>query len=1022
MALPTPTPELVTADAPQNRVGGDAFSRTPEVGIGQGLSNLGAGAEDVATTLAKQAGAEDAKAVTLDANGVPSVATAGTSFILGRAGAAYQNAREVGADANIKNAVTRQYIQMHQDYLGDPDGFLKASNDYATSLRSSMPGPIGEAAYQTATSLGTQHWHNLVDAKATSDVQTDQQAITTRIGDLKDNLAVLARNGGTDQQQFKDGAKQLNAEYDKLAANQLFGFSQEKIDSEKAKAESYFQGEAVVGNVDRIFYRKGPDGGRAAAHEVLMHDIMNNPNLNMGDNERSHLVAVGMARLQYLSGEQEAWVHANSATLTATETALAQGKKIDDATLDMMQQQFEDHGFTEGVRRIEAARQTSAALYPLDGLAPGQVRATVGAGVIAPVLAGSMASEAGALNYFKTQGWTPEQAAGIVGNLVHESGGRLNPNAVNPGDGSDGSDSIGIGQWNGQRAKDLKAFAASQGKQWNDLGVQLAFVHHELTQGSEQAAGAAIKGATTVRDATAATAINYERPRGSGTGIPENVLGWQNRLDQATRLSGGGASTAAVSVNSIPFTADQVKANPFLMSAWVKAIAQRSDNQLSMGRTLGAGLERQVSAFNVPNATEYANFMQLAQQHPDELGEMAKQINIKLMANAKADEVTSAQGGGPSVWQATKDEATRQAQGGSIYQSDLATATGKAIDHRAKELEDNPWQEAARRGYTSGMPIPLNPANPVSLPTAMAQRGAAAASITSRTQVPQSMLSPDEVSQAKAIMTGGPLDQRMALLGGIANAHASEPVMKATLGKLAADSDTLPLAVAGSLTKDNPDAARAVVQGQALLQQEPKLAPEKKDIARSMSESLPFPDFPNADVRNGFEGAIKAYYAKLSADANDTTGSLNQDRWDTAVKAVTGGVSKFRGSKVIAPWYGASDAEFDGAVRSLTDGDFANARTPNGEQFPASALKPSFSAAFTWNNWRLQSQGDGKYTVFSGPDDPTKRVPLVDANTKQPFVLDLSTKRGQAAAAPIVRNSGRDILGPAYSPDTVLGR
>lgn len=106
-------------------------------------------------------------------------------------------------------------------------------------------------------------------------------------------------------------------------------------------------------------------------------------------------------------------------------------------------------------------------------------------------------------------GWSQAQAAGIVGNLGGESG--LNPNAVNPGDGSDGSDSIGMAQWNAERARALKAFAASQGKQWNDFLTQIDFINHELT-GTEGTAGAALRLAGTPEQASETFMRKYERP------------------------------------------------------------------------------------------------------------------------------------------------------------------------------------------------------------------------------------------------------------------------------------------------------------------------------------------------------------------------------------------------------------------------------------------------------------------------------------------------------------------------------
>jgi hypothetical protein len=116
-----------------------------------------------------------------------------------------------------------------------------------------------------------------------------------------------------------------------------------------------------------------------------------------------------------------------------------------------------------------------------------------------------------AFNFLTSQGLAPHQAAGIVGSLQGESGQGLNPNAVNPGDGRDGSDSIGIGQWNGDRADALRAYAASKGTPWNDLNTQLGFLHSEL-QGPEKAAYQGLLTAKTPEDAGTAM-LAYERPK-----------------------------------------------------------------------------------------------------------------------------------------------------------------------------------------------------------------------------------------------------------------------------------------------------------------------------------------------------------------------------------------------------------------------------------------------------------------------------------------------------------------------------
>src|SRR5581483_10908211 len=75
---------------------------------------------------------------------------------------------------------------------------------------------------------------------------------------------------------------------------------------------------------------------------------------------------------------------------------------------------------------------------------------------------------AAAHQFFVGKGYTPEQAAGIVGNLVHESG--MNPSAV-----GDAGTSGGLAQFHNERLTALKAYAASAGKPATDFQTQLEF-------------------------------------------------------------------------------------------------------------------------------------------------------------------------------------------------------------------------------------------------------------------------------------------------------------------------------------------------------------------------------------------------------------------------------------------------------------------------------------------------------------------------------------------------------------------
>ncbi|RWL14889.1 MAG: hypothetical protein EOR57_31580 [Mesorhizobium sp.] len=139
-----------------------------------------------------------------------------------------------------------------------------------------------------------------------------------------------------------------------------------------------------------------------------------------------------------------------------------------------------------------------------------------------------------AMGFFQSRGWSKAQAAGIVGNLLAES--KLNTGARNPGDGRDGSDSIGVGQWNSDRAARLKSFAAQNHVDWRDFGIQLAFVDHEL-RGTESGAGNRLKSAQSIDDATAAMA-GYERPAGWSEANPRGAHNYKGRLNFAAQAAG----------------------------------------------------------------------------------------------------------------------------------------------------------------------------------------------------------------------------------------------------------------------------------------------------------------------------------------------------------------------------------------------------------------------------------------------------------------------------------------------------
>lgn len=110
-----------------------------------------------------------------------------------------------------------------------------------------------------------------------------------------------------------------------------------------------------------------------------------------------------------------------------------------------------------------------------------------------------------AMVYYQNHGWSKEQAAGIVSNLIAESSG--NPNAV-----GDRGQAFGIAQWHPDRQAAFKQWA---GKDIRDAseGDQLAFVNYELNQGDRKAAGDLLRRQTTAYGAGSTVSRAYEGPK-----------------------------------------------------------------------------------------------------------------------------------------------------------------------------------------------------------------------------------------------------------------------------------------------------------------------------------------------------------------------------------------------------------------------------------------------------------------------------------------------------------------------------
>jgi hypothetical protein len=151
-----------------------------------------------------------------------------------------------------------------------------------------------------------------------------------------------------------------------------------------------------------------------------------------------------------------------------------------------------------------------------------------------------------AFDFFRQKGWSPEQAAGIVGHGMAESG-------LDPSRPQNGGNGLGLFQWDDRREAMTSWVRAKYGSENNFRG-QLEFAQHEL-ETSESFAAKKLREATTVQDATKAF-MHFERPRGYSREAPEDGHNFSGRLQNAAKVYNTLSGSAPVYIEPSASPAD----------------------------------------------------------------------------------------------------------------------------------------------------------------------------------------------------------------------------------------------------------------------------------------------------------------------------------------------------------------------------------------------------------------------------------------------------------------------------------
>ena len=218
-------------------------------------------------------------------------------------------------------------------------------------------------------------------------------------------------------------------------------------------------------------------------------------------------------------------------------------------------------------------------------------------------------------------------------------------------------------------------------------------------------------------------------------------------------------ATGSPPMPAAPYTQQQMTANPYLASTWLKSQLAGNRELIDSAKFVISAASNAIDKGNVPDSQTLAGAIQIANQNPEKLGRERDELIAKIRG---MDEAENAMRSGSAAGSALVQDVMRRAQGAPIFVQMQAEATKAAVERGAKNLAERPWEEAARRGWSEGALPPLSFTSPDALQAGLAARLHVGRAISARTGMPQSVLDQQDIAAVTSVWaTGAPAVQSM---------------------------------------------------------------------------------------------------------------------------------------------------------------------------------------------------------------------------------------------------------------------
>jgi len=877
---------------------------------------------------------------------------------------------QVGYLAEQDVAIQRRQIELRNQFANDPQGFDNAWKTYSDETQGAVePWAVNHVKAKLGASGNGAYSAILNETRARGD--RNAEASWKALEDMSANEVTGHAMAGT----MHTPAGQTALE--KYRGVVRSGVSSQFIVPDQAEQRIGTLESVATVYASRAVIRDAFDGQGPIDAIKQIDAITRDTNLKLSPEQRVTLGARLRADVHAWDAERTKNVAIVDLSAKSLLQAQQGGLPVPQSKIDETVDQYKRFGAPAQAASFLADMQHSSNLSFLSRVSTREAAAWVNQyatvrGFNAPPQAAKTA-----VDYFVSQGWSPAQAQGIVGNLIHESG--LNPSAVH-----DNNTGLGIAGHRLERLTAMRQFAAERGKPVTDFQTQLEFIQKELNS-NESATGIRLRNAATPEQAAAAF-IHFERPQGYDPADVTKAHGYSNRVGQAVRLAGG----------TVPTTPSDVT---FLGKASALVSKKVTDDADAMVKQMASGV--------LPTQQDMNDLLSAA------AATNTPEVLDKVSAAAGEYQFRRQFGRAPEPQEAAAVSAMQQ----KAATEGLSTTDARRLDiareiheQTAKALQDDPLNHSFKAlAETAGMPVPA-PLDVQNSPQFMAglQARAQWAAMGAQTFEVAAMpaLTTNEAGQVRAALDASDAAGKARIYRDIATALPGN-IRAATLQKLGTKGvDGMVEVFAGGMTGADPAIGESILRGQQAMKTDEKFNPSKSknDVDAALEKYLPHGAFSLAARTNpqgGFatmRAAALARAADLAATDPTFKGDFTDAMIQQAVNDVTGGIVTHNGSSLITPIRGMNQRQFDARIAGLTDNDLQGVMTQSGTPITADYVRGSA---------QLESLSDGRYLVRLGRDPERPIYAMRDvgagvANRLRPFILDLrAISPNTSAAVPI---------------------